>query len=123
MKDDSSLQTGKEEKLKGKTAEGIGAFICHWIFDTHIFLYTVFPLPETSSPLTLHPVSEWSIYEWIKNASLLNIVLIPFLPRGVCESRNSYILNFVPVFYLELYFLEISVQLRIRLLVIRSISK
>eukprot|EP01132_Coremiostelium_polycephalum_P009119 gene9119-11175_t len=39
---------------------------------------TRFILPETKNPLTLHPISEWSFFDYAKNASLLNFLLLFF---------------------------------------------
>ncbi|EGC40447.1 hypothetical protein DICPUDRAFT_16016, partial [Dictyostelium purpureum] len=39
---------------------------------------TRFALPYTKNPLTLHPVSEWSFFDYAKNASLLSLLLLFF---------------------------------------------
>jgi len=37
---------------------------------------TRFPLPHTKNPLTLHPISEWSFFDYAKNASLASLLLL-----------------------------------------------
>ncbi|KAM9971683.1 hypothetical protein ACTFIW_011666 [Dictyostelium discoideum] len=45
---------------------------------------TRFPLPYTKNPLTLHPISEWSFFDYAKNASLASLLLLLFnLPGWV----------------------------------------
>ncbi|KAN0018798.1 hypothetical protein ACTFIU_008731 [Dictyostelium citrinum] len=45
---------------------------------------TRFPLPYTKNPLTLHPISEWSFFDYAKNASLASLILLLFnLPGWV----------------------------------------
>ncbi|GAM26451.1 hypothetical protein SAMD00019534_096260 [Acytostelium subglobosum LB1] len=39
---------------------------------------TRFPVPFTKNPLTLHPFSQWTFFDYAKNASLLNILLLLF---------------------------------------------
>ncbi|EFA80267.1 Phosphatidylethanolamine N-methyltransferase [Heterostelium album PN500] len=39
---------------------------------------TRFPLPYTKNPLSLHPLSEWSFFDYAKNASLLSLLLLLF---------------------------------------------
>mmetsp|Transcript_27502 Transcript_27502/g.38785 ORF Transcript_27502/g.38785 Transcript_27502/m.38785 type:complete len:650 (-) Transcript_27502:29-1978(-) len=38
----------------------------------------LFILPKTKSPLTVYPVREWSAYDWLKNASIFNLIFLLF---------------------------------------------
>ncbi|KAK5575043.1 hypothetical protein RB653_010298 [Dictyostelium firmibasis] len=39
---------------------------------------TRFPLPHTKNPLTLHPIGEWSFFDYAKNASLISLLFLLF---------------------------------------------
>ncbi|KYR02205.1 Phosphatidylethanolamine N-methyltransferase [Tieghemostelium lacteum] len=59
--DSESESTSKDKTLIGVDSDG-----------------TRFSLPYTKNPLTLHPIKDWSFFDYAKNASLLNFLLLFF---------------------------------------------
>jgi hypothetical protein len=97
-----------EVKLQGISPDGTSMLNTIFLLQIKsIYFISGFLLPHTKNPLSLHPIKEWTSFDYVKNLSGLSVLLLFFkLPGWVCEYSLTclvlHILSLSPLLWFDL---------------------